>query len=178
MSVYEPIDMKVAGQVTPYFQYKRIDVAHYREYAFFPVDAAYGYLLRSATVKFNRTWRFSRIDNFSPELLVEFFSGASVKGRQNEAFAVTDITTPAGNDDHDISANPSPVAPGNINTMTVGKRGARKLLNFYYPLNDIIEVHFTGFEVVGGEFWPTMIDLVLEGYLVPEPGLSQWKGGN
>lgn len=153
----KPVNLEIAAQVQPYFYYKRLTLTHYREYFIFKIDNSYGYFLRAISTG----WPAINAHGYSPDLNLEFFNKSQLKARQLEPVPAILLSTPSG-----LGTKPALLpasVPANI-------RGSRKILNFFYPYGDTVEIHITGQDTTNPEY----IDLVLEGYYVPDKSLLYW----
>jgi hypothetical protein len=167
MSVFKPINMKVAGETTPYFIYKQIPISHPREPFLFTINYTNGYMLRSIVAHWPTLGRF-----FAGELKIEFFNQANFKSRQNVPVDLALLSTPAQNTD-----SRSFTEPNGVLTMTQGQRTSRKILNFFYPYNDTIHLEISGQYFSSSNAWePEYVDIMLEGYYIPEPTKKAFGG--
>ena len=180
------IDLQTAKDTLPYFIYKRIPIAHFREYFTFRIDYGFGYLLRSVRVKYPElSPAFSNILASSVPgsgvtagtMQLEFFDQANFKARQPLPFPARLISTP-GSDKSLQYAAPSPVdADGlNVNLSAAPEIKSVSNLNFLYKYGDVIRIDITGQVYSGGKWSPYFMDLQLCGYYVPQKSLAMYGG--
>jgi len=163
MSAFVPIQLEVAEQVQPYFIYNRILLPTAREYYNFRIDYGYGYLLRRVRAR----WPMVNAagTGLAPELYLELYSAGVVKARQAQPIPFDVQSTPGNR-----ILSTSPVAPLTDGT---GMPGNFKILNYLFPYGSNIEAIITGQNGTD----PTYVDIVYEGYYVPEAALSLWGAG-
>lgn len=160
MSAFLPVDLEVAQQSQPYLIYERITLANPRDYFTFRIDYGYGYLLRRLRTR----WPIITAGpGLAPTLSFEIFSKGSIRARQLQPIPFALNSSPAG-----FLVTTSPVGPPLTDGVAIP--GNFKLLNYLFPYGSTIELHITG--QAGGA--PAFVDIVLDGYYVPEKSLGLW----
>ncbi len=176
MSVFDPIGTEEVETTRAFWQFQRFTVAHPIEYFSFEVDPGFGYLLRAATVR----WDTVNLANaISPTISLEFLAASSVFPRQPSPVLADLLGTPAGRFIERATVMPNGVAaigPVLGTTEIDWPRGSRKLLNFAFIENEVVQIKITGQSVQGGSWTPAYIDVLLEGYNVPERSMAVWGG--
>ena len=167
------IELDFTNQVIPYFIYKRITIAGYREYFTFQLDAGYGYLLREIEL-FHRedyNWRDNN-NNERAVLSLEFFDNAVNHARQLQPVP-SNLINSYEFDVINYTGAPVQTLPQIENVLNVPKKN--KILNYFYPENDTIRIDITG-QIHNTKYgWsPKQIDVMLKGYYIPSKHLKQW----
>lgn len=168
----DPVNLEFAAQVMPYWFYRRIELINPREYVTFEIDYGYGYWLRRVHLRWSGEYTDIRqVRQLTPGLEFEFFLKSQFKARQIEPIPGGLFSSPCG-------YGTSPAAPAPVDNtgfsvnFTSAKNTSYKILNWYYPFRDVIEMHVTGQDPAIGQ--PQYLDVVMEGYYVPDSGLSMW----
>lgn len=165
--------MELARKVLPYWIYRRIFLTHYREYFTFKIDYGFGYWLRAVRYKYP--------DNMSgataPRLNLEFFDNANFKARQPLPFCPEMISTPGINATA-LQTNPQPVDSTGTYTMDAKPAPFNTTpLNWLYKYGDTIRIDITGQNIsTPGSESPMFIDLLLQGYYVPQEAFELYGG--
>jgi len=160
------VDVATAQQVQPYFIYKRLTLANYLEFFTFQIESGFNYLLR----RFTAQWpSVSLIGPFyGPMLDFEFFHSSGWKIPQVDPIPGEVTTSPAGYESVEVAAVVGPTSPvyppGGVD-LSASMRGSQIVLNYLYPWRDVIELRVTG-QLAGHR--PTVVDILLEGYYIPE----------
>ena len=161
----------------PFWIYKRLQVGHYREYFTYSISYGYGYLLRTLKYKYPDMVSGSPVQ--SERLKLEFFDNANYTARQPAPFSFDLISSP-GMDGATVSAAPSPADAEAFNVNFSAKPFPKSLgtLNFLYKYGDVLRIDVTGqlFDSGTGLWSPNYIDLLMQGYYVPELGQAQYGG--
>ena len=181
MSAFTPVKIDIAGQIAPYYFYKRIDARAITDRAplSFKIDSGYSYFMRRAVLSYPQVITAVAGDQWGPYLSIEFLDRAKNKPRQKQPIPFQLISTPAGwRTTENVAPAPVDATAFNVN-FGASVRPSHKLNNYFYAFADVIEMEVTGFAVVGlfGR-QPDYFDVMLEGYNIPERTLSMWgKGG-
>lgn len=178
-------NLDIAKNVLPYFIYKRIALAHFREYFSFKIDYGFGYWLRSVRVKYPEIAPAlagiygtpAGTEKQSPKVKLEFFDNANYKARQPSPFTAELVSTP-GSDRCYSYAAPSPVDADifNLNFSAAPAVKSISNLNFLYRYGDVIRIDITGQEAQSGQWTPDYMDLLLVGYYVPQSSFEMYGG--
>lgn len=171
------INYDIAKNVYPYFIYKRIPLAHYREYFTFKIEYGFGYWLRSIRVKYPEispalTDIITPVSGSavqSPTIKIELFDNANFKARQPLPFTVELVATPGKERCYSYAA-PSPVDNDvyGINFSAAPAPQSINNLNFLYQYGDVIRIDITGQALNGAQWSPDYLDMMLVGYYVPQ----------
>jgi len=168
---FEPVDLKVAAATQPYFVFSRLSLAAPRVYDLYTVPFGFNYLLRRVISRWDGIVVGS-LESYT--LPVEIFNAAQQRARQNAPVPLPLVSTPGG--DTTVAVEPS--APLGVSFVVLPRHSA-KIINIGFPYGDTVKLEVsTPFPAPV----PTAIDIVLEGYLVPEQALGMWgkekrKGG-
>ncbi len=165
-------------QQVPYFYYKRFEIDFNSANLgrsniwSFALDYGYAYLLR----RLSSQWPI-KDDIATPqtELDISFFNMIRGSKYQDKPYPLRQVTTP-GNPDINFSAAPAPVDQDGfgINFDAAGVKN-RLVYNLFYQFRDAIhiEVNFR-VQVPPVAAGKTYVDLMLDGYLIPEKNLAMW----
>jgi len=169
VGLLSPVDLEFAQQSQPYFIYEKRFLSKPIERFTWKIDYGFGYLLR----RFVCLWpdaTFVGTAAMSPTLYAEWFDTGTGKARQVQPIPL-DLTS-------------SPNRYGEIQPIVnglrigAGLRGSFKILNWFYPYADTIELRITGQDVSGlhhcGVPNPPFVHVLLDGYYVPEKTLDLW----
>jgi hypothetical protein len=175
VNVFDPIDTDEVGNTRAYWSYQQVEIAHPVEYFYLTVDPGYNYLLRAVTLQWDSLVTTLAGTFGSPQLALEFQAMSSVFPRQVTPIQAALLTTPAGRSLVRAQTEPN----GVIDFVPAGPqnfvRGSRKILNFAFVQNDTIQVKVTGQIIhAAGVWFPSHVDVLLEGYNVPEKSLNMW----
>lgn len=167
---FEPVDLRVAAAVQPYFVFNRLALTTPRVYDLFAVPYGFNYLLRRVISRWDGQVVGGANDYTLP---VELYNAAYSRARQNAPIPLPLVSSPGG----DTVAAAEPSAPLGISFLVLPRVSAR-IVNIGFPYGDTIKLDIlSDFPAAG----PGYIDLVFEGYLIPEQALSLWgknAGGN
>jgi hypothetical protein len=164
MTVFKPVDVRTAAQSQPMFVYNRIALTVPRVFVLYVVPYGFNYLLRRIVSR----WNERGAATIDPSLNLEMFNAASSRPRQEDPIPFGMLSSPCGGD---VQAIAEPLNPSGV-TMTVSPRQSLRILNIAYPYGDSIRLEVTG-QVAGAPAW---VDVMLEGYLLPESLLAMWGG--
>jgi len=163
------------GYTAPFWIYKRLQIAHPREYFMFSISYGYGFLLRKLRIKYPETVTGSTVQ--SERLKLEFFDNANYTARQPVPFALDFISTP-GFDGATVHAAPSPAdsTAFNVNMSAKPFPKSSGILNFLYKYGDTLRIDITEqiHDPISGLWSPNYIDLLLQGYYVPDLTQAQY----
>ena len=177
VNVFEPIDTDEIGTSRSYWVGQRLDISHPIEFYSLTIDPGYIYLLRAVTVQWNTLSAGVRPAP-CPELALEFLAMSSIFPRQSSPVLASLLTTPAGRN----LVYPLTQPNGQVSMAPAGPinwpRGSRKILNFAFIENDTLQIKVSGQTLQGGTWTPGYVDLVLEGYNIPEKSMSIWGGAS
>jgi len=171
------IDWKIARKIAPYFIYQRIIFNAFRGFLTQKIDYGFNYFLRRIWVAYESSWSTTGTwpanKAILPNLFVEFFDKGNFKARQASPIPLDLITaTRRGSIRVETQQN------GQYN-MTANAPKYSKFLNFLYVNGDVIDVEITGQSLTNQgvtAYQPSMIDVMLEGYYIPDETLKMWKG--
>ena len=152
-------NLDIAKNVLPYFIYKRIPLAHYREYFSFKIEYGFGYWLRGVRVKYPcLAPKRSNILPITPgatdaepaKIKLEFFDNANFKARQPLPFTAELISSP-GPDGCFYYSAPAPVDADGYNVNFSAEPAPKSIsnLNFLYKYGDVIRIDITGQALAG-----------------------------
>lgn len=170
------IDTKLAEKVFPFWIYKRVKPTAYREFVTYKIEYGYGYFLRF--LKFQYAFCETLTQNVSaPQIKIEAYDNARFKARQPLAFDPALIATP-GVTFNEVTAAPDPVDNDGYGYNFSCLQGPLNCtpLNWYYQYGDVIRVDITGQNLTPSAN-PVIIDVLLQGYYVPQEAFELW-GGN
>jgi hypothetical protein len=189
----ELISLKDLRGIFPHYFYQRIRVDAPSLFFAEKIPLSYGYVVRRVWIKYPS---YVNIDIgegqifkvAAPELKLEFLEIASGKTRQPSPLPVSLISSPASNGESYMSTAPSPVDQQGfgMNNSASGSIKYSSILNYLLQYGDQVWIKFTGQNlqsiIEGVEvtpFWnPGFIDIIVEGYMVPENKFDVTKGGN
>ena len=173
MGLLTPVNLDMMGQAQPYFLYEKRFIHFPIERFFWRIDYGFGYLLRRVVI----SWPYTLIANGgfpTPELYAQFFDSGTGKARQVDPIPVSLFSSPASFSEKSPTAN----FPAPDMRVGCGVRGSFKILNWYYPYGDTIELRITGQDTIGaqhcGQINPPYVRVMLDGYYVPEKSLEMW----
>ncbi len=161
--MFGKMNVRELRQVQPYFIYQRVSLAGAKGVFLFPIDYGFWFWLRSITTK------HPEIDaaaaNFAPELAIEIRESGSQHNPQDINFPPPPrlFTTPGSNG----------VQINAVGRMTATAPKNVKSINSVHIHRDNIEMYITGQNAIP---FPTVIDVLLQGYLIPFTDLAMWKG--
>lgn len=163
------------AQVVPSFLYKRVEVGHIVERVIFTIDYGYSYVLERISSKWPDA-DTSPATLVTPQILIEIFSvAAGTKAHQNEPYPLRLISTPAEPGVLSVAA-PSPVDATGFNVnMTATPRKGEVELDYLFAYRSTIDIKISGQQLIAATWFPQFVDVVLEGYAVPEQQLAIWS---
>lgn len=161
--VFEPVDVSIAQQSQPMWVYGRIALTAPRSYALYTVPYGFNLLVRRIVSR----WAEIGAGAMNPPQAGEIFNGASARARQTDPVPFGLISSPCGDN---VQLFAEPLNPSGVSMTAVSRRSTR-IVNLAFPYNDTVRLEITG-SVAGAPSW---IDLILEGYLVPESLLAMWR---
>jgi hypothetical protein len=178
-------NLNIAKDVLPYFIYKRVPLAHFREYFSFKIDYGFGYWLRSVRVKYPEIspalsdilGNLTGSEAQSPTIKLEFFDNANFKARQPEPFTALLVSSPGADRCYSYAA-PLPVDTSgySINFSAAPAVKSISNLNFLYRYGDVIRIDITGQAKPATQWTPDYLDLFLVGYYVPQKTFEMYGG--
>lgn len=158
-----PIEIDRIRDVQPYWIYKQSNLALQPIIQeLFTVPYGFWYHVETITAIWPE-WDSQGMVTFAPEIDIEFVRhGVSVRP-QNNPVPIRLLTSP-----NHVGVIDYGAALG----ITSPPLTAKKQLNVLLPHNDTIEWDLTGQTAAAG---PRIIDLCIQGYLLPERNLDYWK---
>lgn len=197
---YQKTDLDIVGQIQPYWLYKRIHPTAGIGFAppvlpafvLFTVPYGFNYLARRVSVQWDDVNDGGNIIN--PEARVEVYNRAQSRARQSGAWTnaasgyrenyaqvpLDTVSSPAGrNTRWNVAPAPVDQTAFGIN-FTATPRKSSKIVNLIFPYNDTIEVRIVGtiWTLPAADIFPNYVDVLVEGYMIPEAALAMWQGGN
>lgn len=172
----EKINLEFARQYAPYFIFFERVLTRARELFTFRIDYGYGYLLKRFVCRYDGVNILT--GKLADPLYIEFFDNYNGRGRQVEPSPLPLLSTPnnGGNIEYEIQSQ----VPHTF-TVKTGKK-SEKILNFNYPYMDVLRFAIIGGGVplgvtYAGAQYPS-IEIMLDGYYVPEQSLEMWEKTN
>ena len=160
---FDPVDLSVAATTQPYFVYNRLALAAARVYDLFSIPYGFDFLLRRVVTRWDGQVP-GAVNAYT--LPVELYNEASARARQNVAVPLPLLSTPGG----DTVAGALAGAPLGISFVVLPRHSA-KIVNLAFPFGDTLKlITVTDFPAAA----PGFIDIVLEGYLIPEQVIALW----
>ncbi len=174
----DPFNFDDYRQQVPMFFYKRLVIDNQFEgpnnYPYDIIftqllDQGYSYLLRRISVK----WPWFASSKMIPDLKISFFNKVRGSTYQSVPYPVEHVSSP-GKEDVLVVAAPSPVDLTAFGvSMTTLSLKNRMVYNLYYKWKDVIFTKFN-FDSIGGEWGKFYIDVMMDGYLIPQKDLHMW----
>lgn len=157
------MNVKELKEIQPYWIYQRISLVAPKGTFLFPVEYGFWYWLRFINTKYPEL--DAGAANFAPELAIEIRESGSLHNPQDVNFPPLPrlFTTPGPNG---VQIN-----AGGLMTATGPKY--QKAINSMHLHRNNIELYITGRSAIP---FPTLIDICLMGYLIPDAHLLMWKG--
>lgn len=167
-------DAAPSRQAIPNWQYTRMEIVAAQQTVLYQIPIGYAYMLERVLSKWPD--RDANPPTIAiPQVLVELTEVVRERSRQNVAYRLRLISTPA-EPGVVVSAAPSPVDLDNFGvefTATpVKKQEPVGGIIFAYGSN--VELKVTGQQFVAGTWRPQYVDIVLVGYSIPEKSLIMW----
>lgn len=195
----QAIDLNFASQVSPYFFFSDTAISGYRQYVSFKIDWGFAYFARSLVVKYPEVQKLYTdldvswdvlpgpelfTDHACLQLTSEFFDNARAKARQNSPITIDLYTSPGMEGVREWGSPNGTTDPLFHHIMTATPRKAVTRLNYLYMYGDVIRIDLTGqiraTENLGmtpvTSWIPSHVQVMVEGYFVPESGFEMWKG--
>jgi hypothetical protein len=187
------INIKELTGIFPHYFYQRIQVDGKEVFFAEKIPMSYGYIIRRLWIKYpSVSYPLEGYEDvaisIAPALKLEFLEIGSGKARQPSPLPVELISSPVNNGFSYQAVCPFPVDDKgfNLNNSAAGSVRYSPILNYLLMYGDQVWIKFSGQEyrtAAGGmdvpAFWsPGFIDLVVEGYMVPDNKFAVTKGGN
>ena len=167
----EALNYDLLRQQTPAFYYKRFRIltgTAFKFYFLIPLDFGYGYLLRRISSK----WA-NFTGEVQPPLDYELIHTTRGRKLNNIPAPLRLISTP-GTDGVTVVNAPSPVDNAGFNVcMSDEPLKNRVVINEYYFYRETLYLNLY-FRAVAGVEIDRYIDIMLDGYLIPEKDLEMW----
>jgi len=164
MSVFDPVDLRVVQATQPYFVWGRLALNVPRVYAMYQVPYGYNYLIRQVISRWDMVGFGGGPTVTDPPLAAEVFNAASSRARQVGPVPFSLFSSPGGEN----TAVPLGGAPLGVSFFATSRTSAR-LVNIAFPFGDTIRVEVTG-QIPGY----TVLDIMLQGYLIAQGNLALW----
>lgn len=169
----QTLDVNYLKQQVPAWFYRRIssqpDINKQVDFLV-PIDWGYGYLLRSIKTKWQDKQGAGEPD--SGNLDIKFIRTTRGRELQNDFYPVRLISTPA-EPGVTVVAAPAPV-DNDIFSVCFTATPVKNviILNYYYQYRETIYIKL----LIGGEIEQgAYVDMLLDGYYIPEKNLPLWK---
>jgi hypothetical protein len=168
----EKINIEFARETAPYFVFFERILTRPVEVFSFLISHGYGYLLKRFICRYDGV--NTATGTLAAPLFVEFFDNYNGRARQVQPSPLPLLSTPnhGGNIEQEIQGGPF-----DLFTVRTGRK-SEKILNFNYPYMDTLRFQISGGGVpmksYTGDRYPS-IEIMLEGYYVPEQSLEQWE---
>ncbi len=173
----DPFNFDDYRQQVPVFYYKRFQKSLLGGLMFsdiiwtFPFDFGYGFLLRRVSAK----WINEVGGGMVPKLLISFFDIVRGATRQNDPYPLEQVATP-GYDGVTSVVAPSPVDQDIFGVCLKATPLKNRLIyNLYYKFRDTMSLKLNFDQAPPFYEGDEYIDLLLDGYLIPEKDLAMWK---
>lgn len=186
------INIKELGGIFPHIIYQRIQVNNPEMFYAEKIPMSYGYIIRRIFIKYpSKVAPLPAVDPeaffYAPRLKLEFLEISSHKVRQPSPLPIDLFSSPVMSGDSYMATAPSPVDNEGfgLNNSASGTIRYSSILNYLLVYGDQVWLRITE-QVLQTEvilstpvtFWnPGYIDLIVDGYMVPEEKFSVTKGG-
>lgn len=162
MKFLKTAEINYIRQSTPYFIYRRLSGLLVRQFLYFTLPNGYGYWLRRIVSRWNESIHGDAV-NFAPQIYVDFYARQNLLNRVPVPLLL--LSSPGRQGEQFPGLVPPGTAPNGLE-VTAAQRLSCKILDQFYPYNDTIHLEFTGQNPTIP--LPAELDIMLEGYLVPE----------
>lgn len=193
---YTKPDLDIVGQIQPLWLYKRLACTtglgfappNLPQYSLYTVPYGFNYLARRILTQWDDVNDGGGVIN--PEARVEVYNRAYSRARQSGKAMVAGwpqlyaeiplntISSPGGaNTRWNVAPAPVDTTAFGVN-MTATPVKSAKFVNLTFPYADTIEVRIVDSLVGPAWGWfPNYVDILIQGYLIPEQALAMWEGG-
>lgn len=161
-----PINLDIATQVQPYFVYNRVALGAPRAYVLYTIPHGFNFLLRRVVTQWPEAFAATAADVIPH---IEFFCTSDSRPRQVAPVRLPLISSPGGGRNATMVASGAPLGF----SLSASSRRSVRIVNQAYVYNDTIRCEITGQNPAVD---PVLIDVVLEGVLIPERALAIWRG--
>jgi hypothetical protein len=167
------INVEFARQSSPHFIFFERILTRAVETFSYRLDYGYGYLLKRFICRYDGV--NISTGKLAPPLFIEFYDNYNGRRRQVAPSPLPLLSTPnnGGGVEHEIQQAGGP----DLFTVKTPKT-SEKILNFNYPYMDTLRFDITGggvpMKTYYGPVFPS-IQIVLDGYYVPETSLEMWE---
>lgn len=158
---------------SPFFIYKRLLLDQYRVFYGYKINYGFVYLLHKLYCIYPE-WGYidETLEVMCPDVGIEFYDVTAMKAKQTAPIPIRIISTPGSADVYTVTSPSAYDQEG----FGVSARGVpikfSKTLNYMYAHNNNINLSVT---CTLQRYITMYIDLMFEGYLIPETSLTYWS---